>query len=78
MIVSVEFSAFPMAKKIAERTPIVEAARVRASCSFTELLGTELILHSHSGSAGVLVLEPRPWRGDSSDLRGSQLVSGEV
>ena len=78
MIVSVEFSAFPMAKKIVERTPMVEAARVRGSCSFTELHGTDLILHSHSGSAGMLVLEPRLWRGDSADVRGSQLVSGEV
>ena len=74
----VEFSALPMAKKMADRTPMVEAARVRASCSFTRRLSFELRLYSHSGYAGVRVFEPRLWRGDSSDLSGSQLVSGEV
>ena len=74
----VEFSAFPMAKKMADKTPMVEAARVRASCSFTRRLGIDLNLSLHSGKAGVRVFEPRHWRGDSSDLSGSQLVSGEV
>ena len=78
MIFLVEFSAFPTAKKIADKTPMVEAARVSASCSFTWRLGIDLTLHSHSGYAGVRVFEPHPWCGDSSDLSGSQLVNGEV
>ena len=68
----------PMEKKIADRTPTVEAASVKASCSFIELIDLGSVLLLHSGYAGVRVLEPRLWRGDSSDLRSSRLVSGEA
>ena len=59
MICSVEFSALPMAKQIAERTPMVEAASVKASCSLMDLIDLGFVLRSHSGLAGVRVLEPR-------------------
>ena len=47
-----------MAKNIADKTPMVEAARVRVSCSFTRRLGIDLKWPSHSGFAGVRVFEP--------------------